>query len=156
MMYKLFQRAFPGWFPYNSLHVMQPFFTRDKNEEIAKKFGTIKLYTKDNPKPPHVPKIVTGNETVRKILTNQQNFVVPWLPALNELFPGEKDFSSFMLGGDKPMNTMQRNMVGECLYSPQGFKQLLSESIIDMAKKFLKKEEFGVGAAGKQIDILRE
>ncbi|KAF1969427.1 prostaglandin G/H synthase 2/cyclooxygenase 2, pgh2/cox2 [Bimuria novae-zelandiae CBS 107.79] len=156
MMYKLIQRAFPGWFPYNSLHVMQPFFTKDKNEEIAKAIGTIKLYTKNDPKPPHTPRVVTGNETVQKILTNQQDFIVPWLPALNDLFPGEKDYSGFMLGGDKPMNTIQRNLVGDCLYAPQGFRQLLSESIMDMAKKFLKKEEFEIGVAGKQIDIIRD
>ncbi|KAF2199499.1 heme peroxidase [Delitschia confertaspora ATCC 74209] len=156
MMYKLIQRSFPGWFPYNSLHVMQPFYTKTKNEEIAKEIGTLQLYTPADPKPPHVPKIVTGNETVRKILTNQQAFIVPWLPALNDLFPGKRDFSSYMLSGDKPLHTLQRNLVGDCLYGPQGFKQLLSESVTDMAKKYLAAEEFEVGASGKQIDILRD
>ena len=156
MMYKLIQRAFPGWFPYNSLHVMQPFFTKAQNELIAKKIGTIDHYTKADPAPPKVPKIVTGNEATRKILTNQRSFVVPWLPALNDLFPGKKDYSGFMLGGDKPLNTMQRNLVGDALYGPQGFKQLLAASVTDLATKYLKAEEFGVGAAGTQIDILRE
>lgn len=156
MMYKLIQRALPGWFPYNSLHVMQPFFTKERNAEIAKKIGQFEMYTTKDPAPPHVPKIVTSNETTRKILTNQQAFIVPWLPALNDLFPGKKDFSGFMLGGDKPLNTMQRNLVGDSLYGPQGFKQLLAASVTKMAKDYIKSEEFNVGAAGKQIDILRE
>ena len=156
MYYKLIQRAFPGWFPYNSLHVMQPFFTKDKNEEIAKKIGTIKLYTKANPRPPPVPKILTKHGEIKKVLLDQQSFVVPWLPALNDLFPEERDFSAFMLSADLPANTLQRNLVGDILYGPKEFEKILSSSIISLAQKYLATEEFGIGGATKQIDILRE
>ncbi|KAF2265211.1 heme peroxidase [Lojkania enalia] len=156
MYYKLIQRAFPGWFPYNSLHIMQPFFTKEKNEEIAKKIGAIQFYTKANPKRPTVPRIIMSHSTIRKILADQQSFGVPWLPALNDLFPGEKDYSSFMLGGDQPANTIQRNLVGDLIYGPKEFQKLLADSIVTSAKKYLAMEEFAIGGRTKQIDILRD
>jgi hypothetical protein len=156
MFYKLIQRAFPGWFPYNSLHVMQPMFTRKMNEQIATEIGTIKLYTKKDPARPVQPTIVTSHAAVRKILTDQNAFVVPWLPALNDLFPGEKDYSAFMLAGDSQMNTMQRNLVGDILYGPSEFKNLLSSFVEESAIQYLSAEQFNLGGATEQIDILRE
>ncbi|KAF2478296.1 prostaglandin G/H synthase 2/cyclooxygenase 2, pgh2/cox2 [Lindgomyces ingoldianus] len=156
MYYKLIQRALPGWFPYNSLHVMQPFYTKEKNAEIAKEIGTYKYYTEADPKKPPTPKIVMGHDAVKKVLVDQRSFMVPWAPALNAMFPGERDFTGFMLGGDQPANTAQRNLVGDIIYSPQQFKQLLSNTVVDLAKTCLTSEEFVIGGPGRQIDILRD
>ena len=156
MLYKLIQRAFPGWFPYNSLHVMQPMFTRDTNEKIAKEIGTISLYTQKDPAPPPTPTILTTNTMVQKVLTDQAAFGVPWLPALDDLFPGKKDYSSYMLGGDAQANTTQRNLVGDTMYGPAQFKDLLSSFVIESAEGYLGAEQFGVGGSAQQIDILRE
>lgn len=156
MFYKLIQRAFPGWFPYNSLHVMQPMFTRDTNEKIAKEIGTINLYTKKNPSPPIKPTLLTTHSMVQKVLTDQAAFGVPWLPALNDLFPGKKDFSAFMLSGDAQSNTMQRNLLGDIMYGPAQFKDLLSSFVIESAESYLRAEQFNVGGPAEQIDILRE
>lgn len=158
MLYKLIQRALPGWFPYNSLHVMQPMFTRKMNEQIAKEIGTIQLYTKKDPAKPPEPKILTSHSVIRKVLTDQNSFGVPWLPALNDLFPGEKDFSTYMLSGDAKVNTLQRNLVGDVLYGPPEFKDLLSSFVIESAEGYLAAEKFNVGGRAQieQIDILRE
>ena len=156
MLYKLVQRAFPGWFPYNSLHVMQPMFTRDTNEKIATEIGTIRQYTKKDPAPPPVPTILTSHSTIRKVLSDQNAFSVPWLPALNDLCPGKKDYSGFMLGGDGQANTMQRNLVGDILYGPPEFRDLLASFVVESAEGYLNAEMFNVGGRSEQIDILRE
>lgn len=39
VMHRLFQRAFPGCFEYNSVHMWQPFYTPAKNIELAAKQG---------------------------------------------------------------------------------------------------------------------
>ncbi|KAF1994656.1 heme peroxidase [Amniculicola lignicola CBS 123094] len=156
MFYKLIQRAFPGWFPYNSLHAMQPFFTKAKNAEIAKELGTYKLYTEANPRRPPIPKIVVAHDTVKKILTDQRSFAVPWKGALNDMFPGERDYSSFMLGDDQPANTAQRNLVGDLIYTPQEFKQILSDAVVELARGCLSQQEFVLGGSSKQIDIIRD
>lgn len=156
MLYKLIQRALPGWFPYNSLHVMQPFYTKEKNAEIAKELGTLKLYTTSDPAPPKQPKIVASHDCVVKVLKDQRCFAVPWARALNEMLPGELDMSDFMLGGDDPAHTAQRNLVGDILHNPTQFKELLSDSIFAFAADRLDNTQFGIGGPSQQIDILRE
>ena len=156
MFYKLFQRALPGWFPYNSLHIMQPMFTRKMNEQIAKEIGTIDQYTLADPKPPAKPVVLMKASIIQKVLKDQANFRVPWAAPLNDIFPGKKDYSSFMLGGDKAANTAQRNMLGAILYGPNEFKHLLSESVTSLAKVFLKAEALKLREGLQQIDIIRE
>lgn len=68
MFYKLIQRGVPGWFPYNSLHVMQLMFTRKMNETITRELKTIDQYTLDDPAPPRNPIIVTKNTTTIQLL----------------------------------------------------------------------------------------
>ena len=156
MFYRLIQRAVPGWFPFNSLHVMQPMFTRKMNETIAKEIGTIAQYTTDDPKPPPRPVVVTKHATLTKLLKDQKGFVVPWGVGLNKLFPGKKDYSSFMLCADQPANTAQRNLIGDLLYHPAEFKQLLSAFCESTATDFLKTAIFKAGKNIQQIDIIRE
>lgn len=163
MFYKLIQRAFSGWFPYNSLHVMQPMFTRKKNEEIARELGTIDMYTLDDPAPPRPLNILTSHAIITEVLSNKDAFKVPWLPGLNALFPKQRDFSSFMLGADQQANTDQRELVMKIVYgmdqtSQDGFQKLLLDTVESYATKFLEQETFKYAGdnAPQQIDILRE
>lgn len=43
VMHRLFQRAFPGCFEYNSVHMWQPFYTPTKNVELAAKQGYLRF-----------------------------------------------------------------------------------------------------------------
>ena len=158
MFYKLIQRALPGWFPYNSLHVMQPMFIRAKNEEIARELGTIDLYTLDPPSPPKVPVVLMDHTTISAVLKDQASFKIPWLKALNEAAPKGREYSTFMLGGDKVANTVQRNLVGDIIYGPVEFKKLLANAVASYGSRFLGEETFKyTGTDGvHQIDILRE
>jgi hypothetical protein len=74
MFHKLFQRALPNWFPYNSLHITQPMYTRKMNEQIAREIGTIDEYTLDDPSPPPKTVIVTKHSTITKLSKDQANF----------------------------------------------------------------------------------
>lgn len=111
MFHKLFQRAFPGWFPYNSLHTTQPMFTRKMNEEIAREIGTIDQYTLDDPSPPPTPLPVVKHSQVTQVLKDQANFRVIWTKFLNDMIPG-KTYDDYMLGGDKPANTALPTVYG--------------------------------------------
>ncbi|EQK99321.1 linoleate diol synthase [Ophiocordyceps sinensis CO18] len=90
MMYKLIQRGLPGWFAFNSLAVMQPMFTKKVNEEIARELGTMDQYTLDDPKPPPKPVVVFTSAAIKQALGSPKQFAVPWLQAVNSLFPGKK------------------------------------------------------------------
>jgi hypothetical protein len=157
MFYRLFQRAFPGWYPYNSLHIMQPMFTWKMNKQIAEEIGTILQYTLEGPKAPARPIILTKHAIVTKVLKDQNSFRVPWLAALNDLYPGKKDYSSFMLGGDAPSNSKQRALVKSIIYGPDEFKQLVLEFVMATAKSCLETSAFQLNNHKlSQIDILRE
>jgi hypothetical protein len=156
MFYKLFQRAFPGWYPYNSLHCTQPMFTWKMNKQIAEEIGTIRQYTLNGPKKPLAPVILTKHSTICQVLKDQNSFRVPWLPALNDLFPGQKDYSNFMLGGDAPSNAKQRALVQNIIYAPDEFGQLIMEFVTATAKSCLEGEGFELNSNLRQIDILRE
>lgn len=156
MFYKLFQRALPGWYPYNSLHIMQPMYTWKKNKEIAEQLGTIKQYTLAKPKPPATPVVLTKHAIICKVLKDQTSFHVPWLPALNDLFPGKKDYSSFMLGGDAASNAAQRALVSSLIFGPADFTKLLLDTVKSTASAALKSQTFQLPGAASQINILKE
>lgn len=154
MFHKLFQRAVPGWFPYNSLHTMQPMYTRATNEAIARELGTIDDYSLADPAPPPSPVVVTKHSTIVKLLNDQANFHVPWQD-LEHLFPGTS-YAGYMLGGDKPANNAQKKLVKEILYTPAEFIGLLSDTALAEGRKLLKREGLGLRKELQQVDIIRE
>jgi len=139
---------------------MQPMYTKKMNQQIAEEIGTIKQYTRDDPKPPRTNVLLSKCSQVTKVLKDQKKFVVPWTPAINNLFPGEKDFSGFMLGGDKAENIAQRNLVGDIMYEVQVFKKHFSDFISNVGSTFLNTEAFEAFQMNSkgltQIDIIRE
>lgn len=142
MLYKLIQRGVPGWFPFN---VMQPMYARKTNEQIAREIGTIELYTLEGPKAPRRAAVVTKHSLIKQVLKDRRCFIIPWGPALNAIFPGKEDYYTFMLGGDKPANTAQRNLVGDMLYGPADFKSLLSDFVFKSSYRYLKESLFNLG-----------
>ena len=160
MFYKLIQRAFPGWFPYNSASVMQPMFTKKANLQIAEELGTRAMFTDQDPKRPPVPKLLTLHQGIRDVLSDKQSFVVPWLKGLNDLFPGKKDYKGFMLGGDAEANAEQRKLVMSVMYSPVDFKTIFTGAVMDYGARFLNQETFKYKESGasplRLIDIVRD
>ena len=72
---------------------MQPMHTKKAASAIAKEFGTLSQFTLDSPKPPAKPVVVTTNASTREVLGNSKKDVVPWVPPMDNLFSGKKDFS---------------------------------------------------------------
>ncbi|KAI5306174.1 hypothetical protein KEM56_001984 [Ascosphaera pollenicola] len=155
MFYKLFQRAFPGWFPYNSLHVTQPMFTRKMNETIAREIGTIDDYNLAGPSPPPNTVPVMKYSTVTKVVNDQANFHVIWTKYLNDMTPGKK-YDSYMLCGDEAANTAQKKLVHDILYGPDEFLQLIHSSTESVVKELLEAETLSLGKNLNQIDIIRD
>jgi hypothetical protein len=156
MFYKLIQRGLPGWFPYNSLHAMQPMFTRKMNETIAREIKTIDMYTLDGPSAPRHPVIVVKNKTVADVLKDQGSFKVVWAKALNAMFPGKRDFSTFMLGADLAANTAQRNLVGDTIYGFKDLKNALADFVAKVGAECLQAETLNLAKGLDQIDVIRE
>lgn len=155
MFHKLFQRAFPGWFPYNSLHSTQPMFTRKMNEEIAREIGTIDQFTLADPAKPPTPILVVKHSTAIQVMKDQANFRVPWIKWLNDIAPG-KTFNNSMLAGDQPMNTAEKNIVTDIMFSPAEFMKLFSSTALSVGRDLIEKETLNFKKDLNQLDIVRE
>lgn len=155
MLYKLIQRALPGWFPYNSLNVMQPMFTKDMNREIAEELGTTSLYTEDDPKPPQPLKVLHQHAQVRKMLNDSKRFHVPFNAPFDKLLEG-RDFSHFMLCGDMPRHREQRNVYGNLLYGSGELKDLVADFIKEHTDSYLSSSMFPISRGTYHVDIIKE
>ncbi|KAI1312714.1 heme peroxidase [Xylaria venustula] len=156
MLYKLIQRGLPGWFPFNSVAVMQPMYTKKANAAIAKELGTLAEFTLDDPKPPAPPVVVTTSASIREVLSNTKKYVIPWIAPLNNVFPGKKDFSWFMLSGDAPVNVKERTNMVKVLKSVSGLHTAIHQFVERIGAELIRKETFTLKEGLNQIDIIRD
>ncbi|KAH6886177.1 heme peroxidase [Thelonectria olida] len=156
MLYKLIQRGVPGWFPFNSIAIMQPMYTKKANEAIAREIGTIDQFSLEDPKPPAKPIVVFTNEAIKKTLSNPKQFVVPWLPALNSLFPGKKDYGWFMLSGDEPKNFSHRANFVKAMGKVPNIHNAVHDFVQRVGKQLIEKETFTLKEGLDQLDIIRD
>jgi hypothetical protein len=125
------------------------------NEEIAREIGTIAQFSLADPAPPPAPVILTKHSTITKVLKDQANFRVPWIKWLNDIVPG-RTFNSSMLAGDLPMNTAQKNLVTDIMFSPAEFTQLFSATAMSVGRELIDRETLNLKKSLDQIDIVRE
>ncbi|KAI1427522.1 heme peroxidase [Xylaria sp. FL1777] len=156
MLYKLIQRGVPGWFPYNSVAVMQPMYTRKANAAIAKELGTLAQFTLDDPKPPPTPVVVTTSAAIKQVLSNPKQFVLPWVAPLNALFPGKKDYSWFMLSGDAPSNYQERINMQKALKKVPNLHNAIHAFVERVGTELIRQETFTLKEGLNQIDIIRD
>ncbi|KAL7952081.1 heme peroxidase [Trichoderma barbatum] len=156
MLYKLIQRGVPGWFPYNSVAVMQPMYTKKANAQIAKELGTLDQFTLDDPKPPAKPVVLFSGASIKQVLGNPEKFVVPWLTPLNALFPGKKDVSWFMLAGDGAHNFEHRANWVKIMGELPELHKAVADLIAHVGKTLIQKESFTLDKGLDQIDLIRD
>ncbi|KAK1761591.1 Psi-producing oxygenase A [Echria macrotheca] len=156
MLYKLFQRGVPEWFPFNSVAVMQPMYTKKANEKIARELGTIDQFTLDDPRPPPKPVVVFTSTAIKEVLGNPKGFVVPWLQPINALFPGKKDLSWFMLAGDNPANYDHRANLEKAFSKIPNLADSLRDFVERVGTQLIEKERFELRDGLNQLDIIRD
>ena len=55
VFHRLIQRAFPGWFPYDSIRYLHPFYTKTQNQQFAESQGYLPDFDSTNPRKPAKP-----------------------------------------------------------------------------------------------------
>ncbi|RDW76906.1 peroxidase/cytochrome P450 family protein [Aspergillus mulundensis] len=156
MLYKLIQRGVPGWFPFNSVAVMQPMYTKAANEQIAREIGTLAQYTLADPKPPAKPVVVFTNAAIKQVLRNPKQFAVPWLHPLSALFPGTKDVSWFMLAGDEPRNHAHRTAFTKVLGQIPNLHRAVHRLVEQVGAELLERKTFTLREGLHQINLIRD
>ena len=71
VFHRLIQRAFPGWFPYNSIRFFHPFYTEKQNENFAEKQGYGPEFVTSPPNKPQKPLHLTKFNDIAKVLNDQ-------------------------------------------------------------------------------------
>ncbi|PHH71179.1 hypothetical protein CDD82_6708 [Ophiocordyceps australis] len=156
MLYKLIQRGLPGWFPYNSVAVMQPMFTKAANARIATELGTIAQYTLDDPKPPPHRVVLVTSAAMKQVLGQSDKFAVPWLPGFNALFPGKKTYEWYMLAGDEPRNAEHRAKQLQALGDMASLQTAVRDLVARVGAKTLDRESLKLADGLYQLDLLRD
>jgi hypothetical protein len=93
MMYKLIQRAFPGWYKYNALALWQPMYTPKKNKIYAVKQGKMKDLVDVGPSRPVPAREIKDIQTIQAILKRSKTFQNP---AYDEFEPLVGPLGEFM------------------------------------------------------------
>ncbi|KAM3502672.1 hypothetical protein MY11210_008996 [Beauveria gryllotalpidicola] len=156
MLYRLIHRGVPGWFPFNSIAVMQPMYTKKANIEIARELGTIDQYTLDDPSPPKLPVTVSTWAGIKQVLGDPKTFHLGWGKVLNHIFNGKRDIGWFMLAGNEPRNLEHRKKTAEAFGKLPNLQQAIYRMIERVGADLIKKADFEVKEGLHQIDIIRD
>ncbi|KAK2923217.1 hem peroxidase, animal-type [Fusarium oxysporum f. sp. vasinfectum] len=150
MMYKLLMRAFPGWYRANSVYALYPFTTPEANFEAFKKLGTSQDFDFNKPSFIGPPTPITSWQGVVDVLSDQEQFHVPWG---NHTF--QLTHHDYMLSGDTPANTEQRGFVKQCLYSPESGLEEVRHFYESITAELFRQHSRKVGEF-YQVDIVKD
>jgi hypothetical protein len=88
VLYRVFMRAFPGWYDYNSIYALFPLTIPSENKKVLTGLGSVSSYSFERPSAPKRPCILTTARSARGILTNSFASRVVWDKAVSGLTGG--------------------------------------------------------------------
>ncbi|PHH80855.1 hypothetical protein CDD80_6414 [Ophiocordyceps camponoti-rufipedis] len=157
VLYRLIQRTLPGWYPFNSVAVMQPMYTKAANVEIARKLGTMGQFTVDDTRPPPKTVAISTSAAIKEVLDRPDRFALPWLRGFNAMFPdGDKDLSWFMLAGDEAQNCQNRTELAGVMDGLPDAGGALLAMMAEEGARLLKKETLTLREGVHQVDMIRD
>lgn len=152
VLYKLFLRAFPSHFKFNSIYAHQPMTIPSENRKIMKDLGREQDYSYERPEriAPRV-NIVSYNAS-KYVLDHGKEFNVNFGDGFEVLMgKGGRDF---MLSGDGVFNTKQRQLMAKALYKDKWHQQI--KDFYEMITAKLLREKSYKIAGVNQVDVTRE
>lgn len=152
VFYKLFIRAFPDHFQWNSVYAHYPMVIPSENHKILTNLKRAHLFTFDRPiyTPPRIN--ITSYGGAKYILTNQPTYKVSWEEGLGWLM-GEGGLR-FMLSGDTELHAHQRKCMGALLYH-NDWKTAIKTFYAQTAEKLLNEKSYKI-AHQTHVDVIRD
>ncbi|KAL9120964.1 MAG: hypothetical protein Q9187_002483, partial [Circinaria calcarea] len=136
VFYRLIQRAFPKWFKFNSVYVMQPMYLPSMNVEIFKEFKTIDQYSLDPPAPPPKATVLHTKEAIGLVINDQKNFKVSYSNKLPDSASAD-----FMICGDCAANKANHTKLSTQVTQHGGYG-IFSKTIELTMRKVLAREAY--------------
>lgn len=154
VFYKLFIRAFPDHFTFNSIYAHYPLTIPSENKKIMKNLGRLDDYSWDRPAKIAARIDVASYDGVTTILKDGEVFGVdPWRRGLYFLMG--KPGANFMLAGDGAFFAERRNQMKECLYQ-SNWNKSIKYFYEHITLALLKQYSYGITGETKQVDIIRD
>ncbi|KAF5003805.1 hypothetical protein FDECE_9661 [Fusarium decemcellulare] len=174
MYHRLLQRAFPEWYPYNSVRFFHPFYTSKKNAELAREQGygdefDIKISTtktnwwgkptefeyntsQSNPQKPTKPVSLYKKSYIKQVLEDRTDVLVH--PARTRL----KDLPKQIADVLKPGQGATDDGVTLAVNDPNADRTAIVGYLVDLMRDIIKRE-FIIMDKKKgiyQLDIVRD
>src|SRR5690606_22138871 len=112
VFYKLFLKAFPNHFKWNSIYALYPLTIPSENRKIMASLGKEDMFDYSRPvfERPRVP--IRSYAAVKQILDDKTTFPLMW-----DGFTWVFNNHEFMLSGDGDWHAGLRNFIGGCIYA---------------------------------------
>jgi hypothetical protein len=149
-IYKLLQRAYPGWYKSNSVYAMFPFVIPSENRSILAAKGVETDYDYSQPAFTPLATPILSWKGVTSVLKDQTSFTVPWGAHVKELIQHD-----WMLSGDLPWNANQKKLCLHALYDPSEGLDEIRDLYDHITTTLLERESVKLRDRW-QIDIVRD
>ncbi|PWW77608.1 heme peroxidase [Tuber magnatum] len=149
--YKLIIKAFPNHFKFNSIYAHYPLTIPEENHKIHTALNTVDQFDFERPvyTPLRIP--ISSYRATKQILCDAENFKVTWGAGFDFIMRAD-----FMLSGDKPSNSGQKQFVSERLYlGGVDWKQQIRQFYEEVTKKLIRKKAYSLGDT-YQVDAVRD
>jgi cytochrome P450 len=151
--YKLFLKAFPNHFKYNSIYVCHPLTIPSENQKIYTALGIADQFNFERPTPskPRIP--ITSYALTKQILNDDTNFKVTWGAGFDYIME-----APFMLSGDGAPFATMRKFVGDRLYlAGVDWKAQIKQFYKELTTKLIRKKAYQItGTDCYQVDAVRD
>ncbi|KAK8107197.1 linoleate diol synthase [Apiospora kogelbergensis] len=157
VFYKLFLRAFPRHFAYNSVYAHYPMTIPSENAKILASLGRLENYSFAKPKRMAPTVVIKSFQGVDHALANKALGVDPWKPGFNIL--GGQDGAKACLAGDGDFFANQRKNLGHCMYpknSEADIKRFYNKTLKELLRRWSSPVLGRSSPGARQVDIVRD
>ncbi|KAK9441774.1 heme peroxidase [Metarhizium brunneum] len=152
VFYKLFIRAFPNHFRYNSIYAHYPMVTPKENRMILTNLKRADRFDFGRPEFIAPPIQLTSYGAAQHVLTNQHKYKVMYREAFRFLVGSSG--TKCMLAGDDPAHAEQRKVMHSLLYE-DGWKASIKSFYAMITERLFAEKSYKI--AGKaQVDVVRD
>ncbi|KAF3905007.1 hypothetical protein AA313_de0203095 [Arthrobotrys entomopaga] len=150
VFHKLFLKAFPHHFTYNSIYAFYPLTIPTETHRIMKDLGRLGDF--DYAKPIRMPtRIMISSYAALKNVLSMPEFRVTWGASFDYMMSGH----TWMLSGDSDMHTDQRADMHHAIYGPSSWAKQIFEFYEHKTTEMLKKHSYTI-SGNQMVDAVRD
>ncbi|KAF3104418.1 hypothetical protein TWF569_000135 [Orbilia oligospora] len=150
IFHKLFLKAFPHHFNYNSSYAFYPLTTPKETHKIMTDLGRVADF--DYARPGQRPtRVMISSYAALKTILSKPEFKVTWGQNFDYMMSGH----TWMLSGDTDMNADQRVDMQHAIYGPSTWHRQVFDFYEQKTIEMLKKHSYSIGNT-QMVDAVRD